>query len=128
MSESYTVFVKKEISFLEIKSALEKIINISLEKSDSKDWKIFTAVSLGLKISLFEANNYENDGELKLSQYNYEIDVDYIRNVFDLNYASEWRLMGALVVGSLVSKKLHCECIAVKNVQVLLERFLPDEK
>lgn len=127
MSESYSVFVRKAICFPEIKATLEEITNVPLERTESTDWEIYSAQLLGFSIALLEASDYEDDGELEFSRYSYQIHVELIPKAFEIRYESDWRLMGTLIIGSMVSRKLNCECIAVRNMDTLLERFLPDE-
>ena len=69
---------------------------------------------------------YVDDRDLKLSQYNFEIMVDYIGNAFNTSYIDDWRRMASLIIGNMLSNQLKCETIVVKNVQTLIERFMPN--
>jgi hypothetical protein len=98
VSVSYSIFVKKEISFLKISVALEKILNCSFRKEPSDERDLFRTDLLGLEISLLEAVDYVGDRDLKLSQYGYQISVDYLPNAFDIRYVEDWRIMTSLII------------------------------
>ena len=126
MNTSYSVFIKKETTSYEIKSSLEKVLNCPLVIDRSLDWECYRAVLFGLEVSLLVGFDYVDDRDLKLSQYNFEIMVDYIGNAFNTSYIDDWRRMASLIIGNMLSNQLKCETIVVKNVQTLIERFMPN--
>lgn len=126
MGLTYSIFVKTKISFPKMKSSLEKVINFPLKRADSRDWEIYSANLLGLEICLLEATDYDDDRELKFTQYAYEIQIDYLRQTLDTSYGENWRKTAAETIANMIFKALDCECLAVKSMQELIVKFVPD--
>ncbi len=126
MSELNSVFIKANLPISEIKLCLEKILNCQLIKVDDVDWEIYSTSLIGLQISLLKAIDFEDDRELNFSEFSYYIDIDYSRSAFKIDYASDWQLMTSIVLGNMISGSLNCECLVVKNMQRLIERFVPE--
>lgn len=125
MSESNSIFIKKDVPISEIKLCLEKILNCQLEKVCDVDWELYSTCLFGLHIALFEANDFVNDRELNLSQFNFLVDLNYLRGEFNEEYESEWRRMASIILGNIISRNLNCECLVVTNMESMVERFLP---
>ncbi len=123
MAIEYSVFMKKT-SIEEVKEKLEVLLNSSLQEDTEVDWELYRTILLGLEVSLFEATDYEDDGELLLTQYDCQINVGYTY-ALDWQIGEKWAREFSLVLGILMSKELNQECIVVKDVQVLIEQFLP---
>lgn len=125
MSESNSVFIKTNLNLSEIKLCLEKILNCQLKKVENVDWEIYSISLIGLQISLLEAVDFDDDRELNFSEFSCYVDIDYIRNAFEIGYESDWRRMTSIVLGNMISRNLNCECLVVNDMQRLVERFLP---
>lgn len=127
MSESYSVFINKKASLNEIKACLENILNSTLNNEGS-EWDIYITNILGLEIMLLEAVGYEEEEEddIKLSDYSYYVSVDYLPHAFDEIYIDDWRMLTSIIIGNMISKRLNCKCLVLKNMQKIIETFLPE--
>jgi hypothetical protein len=133
MSTSYSIFIKTPYSLAEVKSCLEKILNCSMEQSPHTEDEFYYVRLLGLGINLDGDLTYEGeltykDDILPFSQYNYEIGFDYIPRFYLRDYRHDWTIMFSTVVADMVSMNLHCECVVVRNMAVVLNRFTPGEQ
>jgi hypothetical protein len=125
MSEVYSIFIKKKALIAEIKSLLEQTMNCSLEKDVTVDWDLYKTQLLGLEVSLFEAVDYEDDGELSLSRFSYEVTIEFTKKLFTMAYKDEWIKVFSLVLANFLCDYLNSECLVVRNSQILIKKFLP---
>ncbi len=125
MGTNYSVFIKTEKSLTEVKSCLENFLNSTLERSESDLWEIYGTILFGLNIGLVVGVDYEDDF-IPLSQYDYEITIDYIRPDFTGYYNGEWDKSAAVIIADGLSKKLYCECIVVRDLVEIIDKFISE--
>ena len=126
MSTSYSIFVKKHVSFMEMKSALEGALKVAFTQDPEVSERLaYRTETLGLGITLREAIGYEDDRDMKFTHFQFKISVDYFAKRFEGDLTDDWRRIASLVIGSITSRTLDCEYMVIENMQVLLRRFLP---
>lgn len=104
-----------------------------MEQSDSTEDEFYYVTMMGLGINLYGDLTYEGEliyknDTIPFSQYNYAIGFDYIPRFYIRDYRHDWTIMFSTVVSDMISLNLHCECIVVKNMTVILNRFTPGEQ
>ena len=126
MSVDYSILVAKPETTERIKAALEKALDHRLELTRSDPPKYYSARLLGLDISLIDEVSYEND-LIPFAQYGHEIMVEFVNGAFDRGYGNDWELMTATILANMLSLELKCECIVIRDVGTIVERFGPDK-
>ena len=128
MSVSYDIFIKTEKSFIEVKYTLEKILNCRMGKSSYVEYELYYATVLGLGIGLHEENDFDDDYEIKFSEYAYYINFDYITKSFLGNYKGDWQTTMAVIISDMLCLNLQCECLIVRNMSTVIGKFTLTEQ
>lgn len=128
MSTSYDIFINTEKPFPEVKSTMEKILNCVMEKSPHADWELYYATVLGLGIGLHGEHTFDDYPEIQFSRYKFYINFDYIPSNYLSDYRHEWQIMTAKILADMLSLNLHCECLVLKNLLTVIDRFTPGEQ
>ena len=111
---------------MEMKSALEGALKVAFTQDPEVSERLaYRTETLGLGITLREAIGYEDDSDMKFTHFQFKISVDYFAKRFEGDLTDDWRRIASLVIGSITSRTLDCECMVIENMQVLLRRFLP---
>jgi hypothetical protein len=126
MSSDYSVFVENKTSTSKVRNGLEEIVNHPLRLVASEAEEIYSVEFLGLGISLFAGVSYEDDN-IEFSKYDHQIMIDY-KGLFDKGYSDQFRSIVSIIIASMLSTRLRCECIAVENVHSIIQTFIPQEK
>ncbi len=133
MSTGYSIFIKTSYSLSEVKTCLEEISNCSMEQSPYTDDEFYYVRMLGLGVNLYGNLTYEGeltykDDLLLFSRYSYAIEFDYIPRLYIRDYRDDWTIMFSTVIADMICMNLHSECIVVRNMSIVLNRFTPGEQ
>jgi hypothetical protein len=99
-----------------------------MEKSLDVEGELYYTIILGLGIGLHQEHDFEDDMGIQFSNYQYYINFDYIRSSFLHDYSGEWNTSVATVIADMLSLNLHCECLFVRNLSEIINRFTPGEQ
>jgi hypothetical protein len=128
MSTAYNIFINTERSFSEVKSSMEKILKCQMEKSPYTEDELYYTTILGLGMGLHKEHLFDDDAELKFSNYQYYINFDYIPSSYLGDYRDELPTKIAIVLADMLSLNLQCECLILRNFSTVLGKFTPYEQ
>jgi len=135
MSQSFKVFIKSALDVSIVRDALERSLNIKLvgEADDNPPgFYHWSTDTLGLNLWFCDGHDYVEDS-IDFPAYRYEIDICWNgvslewNGGLDKEYSDQWRHDFAVVVANILSKRLNCECIAVKDVFSIIAKFEPGD-
>lgn len=128
MSISYDIFINTEKTFPEVRSTMEKILNCVMVKSLYADWELYYATVLGLGIGLHGEHTFDDCPEIQFSRYNFYINFDYIPSNYLRDHRHEWQVTMAKILADMLSLNLHCECLVLKDLFIVIDIFKPSEQ
>lgn len=127
MSIVYSVFVNKDISMIELAKEMAEILGKKPELVENMDlMEPVRFKVLGLDIRLLTSQDYENNTDLRLAEFDYQIYVDYFPNEFNDIYADPFQRLFSVVLGNMLTKRLSCETLILRNADDRIETFSPN--
>lgn len=134
MTNFYSVYLRTAESVWALKSLLEGILEKPFVKYDDGKEE-FYANLLGLTLCLKDLDKdsetefvqYQNEA-IPLSSYDLEVKLSYDRHAFIMNYADEWKRSVAVKLADKIALHWKCESIVVKDLQFVIDRFMPFEE
>lgn len=124
MSSSFNIFLKCDEPLDVILSSLESILGCTLQHT-SNHAEYHSAIVMGIGISLVYPFTYSDYDDLKFSEYDFEIMVEY-KGRFDKNFADDFQQSASLVLADMLSRQLPCECLVLENMVHVLLRTSPN--
>ncbi len=125
MSNTLSILVRGNVSFVSIKDCLESFVGHRFTKSEEVDWNLYEAYVLGMHISLFDEPGFVDDSGIMFSQYPFVIDVDTASMTLEDDIKQDCSKCFSSLLANTLTKHVHCDCVVVENLQRVVATFTP---
>lgn len=122
MSRSITSFVKSDLSITDFVLKLEDILKISFIQNLHVEWDLFETKIMGLFISVFDSEGFEDNLGIDFSRFNYVIDVELISTDIPEKYSEEWVKIFTIILVNILTKQLNCDFVITDDMQEVLDK------
>ena len=117
-----SLLVQGDVSITLLKESLEYFIGHGLIKADV-EWELYKTSVLGFHISLFDADDFEDDNGILFSQYPFMIDIRLGTVATGELYQTELYRVFCLVMAEYLVNKVQCTCLVVKDFREVIAEF-----
>jgi len=99
---------------------LETIIGVKFVQNFQVEWDLFEAVFMGLFVSVYENDEFRDDGEMEFLKYDLVVDVSSTSSVPG-SYRFEWEKLFSIVLANLLKDK-GIQYLITDDLQSVIER------
>ncbi|HET6384574.1 MAG TPA: hypothetical protein VFJ58_14365 [Armatimonadota bacterium] len=115
MADDFNILIRNCDEIERVALAIGEFLGHPLPRMTSVEWKLYKTRSVGFEISVFEADDFENDAGIEFEKYPLMVGVDGLSIMTPVEHFDEWFRLFSLTLASIISRKLECECLLVKN-------------
>lgn len=116
----YTIFfnvMPDQEGFESILKVINPFIGVQLERNPNQE--LYQANIFGAIIEFYKADDFEDDGDLKLTKYGYAVNIASGQYLLWSKETSEMLKYLAINLARFIYSKTHHSCIVVRNMQEL---------
>lgn len=124
MTPPLSIFIKTRLGLDASKSALAAILRCAPITSEPDVGTIHTFDTIGISWALFDAHGLEDEGQLKFTQYQYELDLLPVKKMSASEEYESFYTAVAHLVASETSLSLACEVLLVANLATCVATYI----
>ena len=123
MADDFNILIRNCSSIERLAEAVSKFLGHPIEQRLDAEGKLYQNRTVGFEISIFEADGFVDDHGIEFEKYPLMVSIHGLSSMNEARYFDEWFRLCALMLGDIISRKLVCECLVVKNLFDVIELF-----
>jgi hypothetical protein len=129
MAGTITILIGGCSNMDQLVAHLEQIVGHRFEKSQNVVWSLYKADALRVHISVFDNDGFENVQGIEFTRFSFVIDIQGLSAWESNVYYGEWLRLVPLLLASMLSQELDCECVVVEDFYRIVKTFgAPNEE
>lgn len=117
-----TLHFRGQISLEDMVSCLETTVGHTLSKVVTVDWNLYRTACFGLEFNVYEID-LDDDCGIPFSGYSIVVSIGCLADAIEPNYAETLQEMIGRVIARAACNDLSVECIIVRNLQHLVDKY-----
>ena len=106
---------------------ISQFLGHPLVRRTDVEWKLYTTEAIGFYISVFEADDFENNAGIEFEKYPLMVGITGFSLMTRVEHFDEWFRSFSLGLAGIIYRDLGCECLVVKNFFDIVGAFPASE-